>query len=610
MFIRKVPHKDKKNRKEYFTYKLVESVRTERGPRQRDVLNLGVNFDLPREQWKELANCIEGTLTGQRPLFDYPKKISTLARKYAREITRQQAQAIGEAEDVPSDYQVVDVNSVDNENIRSVGAEHVVYETMRHLGLDRKLRSFGLTRMQLALTMGVIAGRMIAPGSERATHQWLLNRSGLDELMGVDLSNVSLDSVYKASDILLKNQDALEEHLRRTEGQLFALDEKIILYDLTNTFIEGTGKYNPKARYGGKSKEKRSDCPLVTLGLVLDVQGFPKKSRIYEGNVSEPKTLEAMIDGLSIEDRGEGSLFKPTIILDAGIATEDNIEWLKGEEYRYIVVSRKKKTAIPPDVSMVAVKQDDRDQTVLVEAGLSKNKDADELELYCHSVEKEKKEEGIKNKFQKRFEFELVKARNALDLKNGTKRYDKVLERIGRLKERYRSVARGYKIAVEKDRETDKAKDIKWSRKETEKTSGVYCLRTNREDLDVQQIWDIYTMLTDIEDAFRCMKSELGLRPIHHQKEARCDGHIFITVIAYHLMHTIRHKLRQRSVRFCWTTIRRQLSTQVRTTTTMKREDNKVIRIRKSSKAEPVHEVIYDALNLSHRPGRIEKTIL
>ena len=610
MFIRKVPHKSKKNRREYFTYKLVESVRTERGPRQRDVLNLGVRFDLPREQWKELANCIEDTLTGQRPLFDYPKKISTLARKYAREITRQQAQAIGEAEDVPSDYQVVDVNSVDNEDIRSVGAEHVVYETMRQLGLDRKLRSFALTRMQLALTMGVIAGRMIAPGSERATHQWLSNRSGLDELMGVDLSSVSLDSVYKASDILLKNQDALEEHLRRTEGKLFALDEKIILYDLTNTFIEGTGKYNPKARYGGKSKEKRSDCPLVTLGLVLDVQGFPKKSRIYEGNVSEPKTLEAMIDGLSIEDRGEGSLFKPTIILDAGIATEDNIEWLKGEDYRYIVVSRKKKTAIPPDVSMVAVKQDDRDQTVLVEAGLSKNKDADELELYCHSVEKEKKEEGIKNKFQQRFEFELMKARNALDLKNGTKRYDKVLERIGRLKERYRSVARGYKIAVEKDRETDKAKDIKWSRKETEKTSGVYCLRTNREDLDVQQIWDIYTMLTDIEDAFRCMKSELGLRPIHHQKELRCDGHIFITVIAYHLMHTIRHKLRHRGVRVCWATIRRHLSTQVRTTTTMKREDNKVIRIRKSSKAEPVHEVIYDALNLSHRPGRIEKTIL
>ncbi len=610
MFIRKVPHKDKKNRKEYFTYKLVESVRTERGPRQRDVLNLGVNFDLPKEHWKDLANCIEATLTGQRPLFDYPKKISTLARKFARAIARQQAQAIDEGEDIPSDYQVVDVNSVDNEDIRKVGAEHVVYETIKQLGLDRKLKSLGLNRLQLALALGMIAGRMIAPGSERATHQWLLNRSGLDELMGMDLSSVSLSSAYKASDLLLKNKDIIEEHLRQTEGQLFALDEKIILYDLTNTFIEGTGKYNSKARYGGKSKEKRSDCPLVTLGLVLDVQGFPKKSRIYEGNVSEPKTLEAMIKGLSIEDCGKDRLLKPTIVLDAGIATEDNIKWLRDRGYRYIVVSRKKKKAIPPDVTMVAVKQDDRTQTVLVEAGLIKNQDTDELELYCHSVDKEKKEDGIKNKFQERFESELMKARNGIGLRNGTKRYDKVIERIGRLKERYKSVARGYKITVKKDSETDKAKDIKWSRKQTEKTSGVYCLRTNRENLDVQKIWDIYTMLTDIEDAFRCMKSELGLRPIYHQKEARCDGHIFITVIAYHIMHTIRFRLRHRGVRLSWITIRRQLSTHVRTTTTMKRKDNKVIKIRKSSKAEPVHEAIYDALNLSHKPGRIVKTIL
>ena len=117
-------------------------------------------------------------------------------------------------------------------------------------------------------------------------------------------------------------------------------------------------------------------------------------------------------------------------------------------------------------------------------------------------------------------------------------------------------------------------------------------------------------MLTDIEDAFRCMKSELGLRPIYHQKETRCDGHIFITLLAYHLLHTIRFKLRQKGVRFCWTTIRRQLSTQVRITTTMKRKDGKVIRIRKSSKAEAPHQAIYDALNLSYQPGRRVKTIL
>lgn len=609
MFIRKVLHKNKKNRKEYFTYKLVESVRTERGPRQRDVLNLGVSFKLPEDQWKDLANCIETELTGQRPLFDYPKKLRALARKYARTITHQRSEAIDERQDIPpADYQVVDVNSVDSEDVRTVGAEHVVYETIKELGLDRKLRSFGLTRMQLSLALGMIAGRMIFPGSERATHQWLLERSALDELMGVDLSGVSLDSAYKAADLLLKHKEAIEDHLRQTEGQLFGLDEKIILYDLTNTFIEGTGKFNGKARYG-RSKEKRSDCLLVTLALVLDVQGFPKKSRIYEGNISEPKTLEQMIKGLSAGECGQDPLLMPMIILDAGIASEDNIKWLRGKGYRYIVVSRKKKKAIPPGVTMEAVKRNDKGD-VLVEAGLCHNPDTDEFELYCHSVDKEKKEEGIKSRFQGRLESDLMTARNALNKKYGTKNYEKVIERIGRLKERYRSVANAYKITIVKDPITDKAKDIKWSRTKREKTSGVYCLRTDQKALDVQQIWDIYTMLTDIEDAFRCMKSELGLRPIYHQKEARCDGHIFITVIAYHIMHTIRFKLRQKSVKFCWTTIRRQLSTHVRATTTMKRKDNKVIKIRKSSKTEPAHEVIYDALGLSYRPGRTIKTIL
>jgi len=609
MFIRRVPHKDRKNHKEYYTYKLVDSIRTERGPRQRDILNLGVDFDLPKEQWKDLANCIEENITGQKSLIDYHKAIKTLARRYARKIIRKQAFVVAEGEHFPPDYVTVDINSVDNEEARTVGSEHVVYETVKELVIDRKLRKLGLNRHELAGALGVIAGRMIVPGSERWTHYWLQNVSALGELMGVDFTNLSLDRIYKVSDRLLKHKDALEEHLRRSEGQLFALEEKIILYDLTNTFLEGSGKYNRKARYA-KSKEKRNDCLLVTLGLVLDMDGFPKKSRIFEGNVSEPKTLETMIRGLAGGDISEDSLIKPTVVLDAGIASEENIQWLKDKHYPYIVVSRKKKKEIPPDVTMIAVKEDDKTHTIFVKAGLAKNQETDELELYCYSIDKEKKEESIKSKFQQRIESELLKARNALHLKNGTKRYDKVVERIGRLKEKFKLVSYTYKITIEKETETDKAKNITWSRKKTEKTSGIYCLRTDRKDLNEQQIWDIYTMLSDIEDAFRCMKSELGLRPIYHQKEVRCDGHIFITLLAYHLLHTIRFKLRQKGVRFCWTTTRKQLSTQVRVSTTMKRKDGKIIHIRKSTKAEPSHQVIYDALNLPYQPGRILKTVL
>lgn len=609
MFIRRVPHKNTKTRKEYYTYKLVDSIRTERGPRQRVILNLGVDFDLPKDNWKDLANCIEGIVTGQRPLIEYPKEIRTLGSRYARQIIRKQASTVAEGEDIAPDYATIDLNSVEDEEARTVGAEYVVYETIKELGLDRTLRELEFNGHQVAASCGVIAARMIAPGSERSTHYWLQKVSALDELMGVDFSHLSLDRVYRVSDWLLRHKDALEWHLRQSEGQLFELEEKIILYDLTNTFFEGSGKYNPKSRYA-KSKDKRTDCPLVTLGLVLDMHGFPKHSQVFEGNISEPKTLEMMIRRLAGRDTFKDSLGKPTIVLDAGVASEANIQWLRDTHYPYIVVSRRKKRQIPPDVTMVPVKEDDKTNSVFVQAGLAKNQETDELELYCHSTDKEKKEESIKSSFQNRFEAELRKARNALALRGGTKRYEKVVERVGRVKERFKLVSHLYKVTVEKDTETDKAKEITWSHKKREKTSGIYCLRTDRKDLNEQQIWDIYTMLTDIEDAFRCMKSELGLRPIYHQKETRCDAHIFITVLAYHLLHTIRFKLRQRGVRLCWTTIRQQLSTQVRVTTTMKREDGKVIRIRKSSKAEPSHQAIYDALNLTYRPGKTVKTIL
>lgn len=185
-----------------------------------------------------------------------------------------------------------------------------------------------------------------------------------------------------------------------------------------------------------------------------------------------------------------------------------------------------------------------------------------------------------------------------------------MIEKIGRLKEKFKRIAHGYEVTIEKDPKTNKAIIINWHRKKTENTNGVYCLRTNRKDFKEQQIWNIYHMLTDIEDTFRCMKSELGLRPVNHQKELRVDGHLFITVLAYHILHTIRSKLRRKGIQHSWETIRTLLSTQVRITTTMKRKDGKVIWIRKSSRAELFHKEIYDALNLPYQPGKTVKSIL
>lgn len=609
MFIRTVEHTNKKNRRRYLTYKLVDSVRTERGPRQRTVLNLGADFNLPKKQWKQLANCIEEIVTGQKSIFKYPQRIKSLAEQYAGRVIRKQA-CVMDGEDLNlSDYAVVDVNSLNNESARTVGAEHVVYETVKLLQLDKKLADLGLKSADMAAVIGALCGRMIVPGSESSTHYWLQNTSALGDLIDFDFSLVALDRLYKASDHLLKHKEKIENHLREVEISIFGLEERIILYDLTNTFFEGTGKYNAKAKYG-RSKEKRKDCPLVTLGLALDKQGFPKRSQIFEGNVSEPGTLEMMIKGLSDEGNPQESLFKPTVVIDAGIASEDNVKWLRGHKYRYIVVSRKKKTEIPDNVKMMPVKEDYKTKSVLVQAGLADNKETDELELYCHSIDKEKKEEGIKNKFQERFEAELLKADKALNQKSGIKRYEKVIERIGRLKEKFKRVSHLYNITIQKDDDSGKATRITSVRKKEKKVSGVYCLRTDRRDLNEKEIWDIYTMLTDIEDAFRCMKSELGPRPSYHHIERRCDGHIFITLLAYHIMQTIRIKLREKGIHFCWETIRTRLLSHVRISTTVKREDGKILHIRKSSRPESNHKDIYSALGLSHQVGKTLKAIM
>ena len=609
MFIRAVEHKNKKNRRKYRTYKLVDSVRTERGPRQITVLNLGVDFDLPKEDWKQLANCIEEIVTEQQNIFEYPRKISALADGYAKRIIQKQSTVITEEKKRSPDYATVDLSSLNNEKPRTAGTEHVVFETLKLLKIDKKLVDLGLKLSDRAAIVGAICGRMIVPGSERATHYWLQNISALGELIGFDFSMVTLDRFYKASDHLLKHKEEIEAHLRKVETDIFELEEKIILYDLTNTFFEGTGKFNPKAKYG-RSKEKRNDCPLVTLGLVLDMQGFPKRSRIFDGNVSESSTLETMIKGLSNQENPGQSLFKPTIVMDAGIATEENIQWLKEHHYRYIVVSRKKKTAIPDSVKMVPVKKDEKTKEVLVKASFVYNQESDEMELYCHSIDKEKKEESIKSQFQQRFEAELLKADKALNLKYGTKRYDKVIEKIGRLKEKFKRVSHLYTITIHKDAEAKNAVKITWLRKKAKKSTGVYCLRTYQQNLDEKEVWDIYTMLTDIEDAFRCMKSELGLRPNYHQIERRCDGHIFITLVAYHIMQTIRTRLREKGVRFCWDTVRTRLSSHMRVSTILKREDGRAIHIRKSTRAELEQKGIYAALGLPKTIGKTQKAII
>jgi len=602
MFIKTVKKRNKYSPKTFQYQYLVESVRTDKGPRQKFLLNLG-KLTLPEVEWPLLAKRIEEILRGQEKLFEGNPEIERLATQYAQKLLRKY-----EAEYIESDekhYQSVDLDSLTNSKLRTIGAEYVSLSYLKKLELDKLLSECGFSDRDVEVASLLIIGRMVSPGSERHTHQWAQNISGLDELLGTDFSHLSLNTLYKANDMILENKSVIEKHLRDKERDLFALEEKIILYDLTNTFFEGQAAANPKAKFG-HSKEKRSDCRLLTLGLVIDGKGFPKTSRVFAGNQSEPKTLLEMINTLREADPTQSDWpgEKPTVVIDAGLATEENLKELK-PHYHYICVSRKK--LMPPESDDFILIKDDKKNKVEAQH-ITHN---GEVFLYCKSHLKGKKEKAMQSRLEQLFEDNLKHIAESIHKKGCTKNYQKVCERIGRLKEKYSKIAKFYNITVEeKDGLADK---ITWQYIKDEsdqKFSGSYYLRTDRSDLSEKEIWEIYTMLTELEDAFRALKSELDIQPLYHQKEGRSDAHIFITVVGYHILHSIRTRLKQVGLNYRWATIRKLLSTQGRVTTRLETESGKTIYIRKCSEPEPFHKTIYDALNLDYVPCKSKRVTI
>jgi len=602
MYIRRTTVKSRDSGEPYYTYRLVESQRTAAGVRQRTLLNLGRHFDVPREHWGPLALRIEHLLGAQGALIgvELSTELEACAQRYAAQLLHARAGTTDAPARAP-DYQSVDVDTLEVLRPRSVGVEHVALSVLRQLELDRTLEAVGLNRKQVSLAIGTIVARMVMPGSELATYEWLCQRSGLGELLGVDFEKYSLMSLYRIADQLLAHKGALEDALYTQERSLFDFTETITLYDLTNTYFEGLARGNAKAARG-HSKEKRSDCPLVTLALVLDGSGFPKRSEIFEGNFREPKTLARMLDALSPAGTGPS----PTVVLDAGVASEENIAWLLAHGYHYLVVSRKRHREFDPQQAVVVKAQ--ADQEVRIQRVVSP--ESGEVELYCHSPEREKKDRAICDRFATRFEQALESLRAGLSSKGTVKKYDKVLLRIGRLKQRYARAASHYEVSVQQDPETGNATDLQWRSTDSPQGThpGVYCLRTDQAQWDEKTLWETYTMLTDLEAVFRTLKSELGLRPIFHHKTERTSGHLFITVLAYHLVHTLRSQLKACGIHLSWEGLRRQLAGQDRVTVSLRCANGQQIFVRKSTRAEPRQAVIYQALGISSSPGTTEKT--
>ncbi|WP_342455466.1 IS1634 family transposase, partial [Aquabacter sp. P-9] len=425
---------------------------------------------------------------------------------------------------------------------------------MSQLGFVEKLSELGVNGVMRAAILGNVIGRMAKPASELATWNWLQRHSALGELIDFDFEAMPHTRLYHASDVLMKHRKVIDEHIFSAVQTLFGLDETVTLYDLTNTYFEGEAEGNSKAKRG-HSKEKRSDCSLMTLGLILDGSGFVRRSRTFAGNVAESGTLEGMLEGL---DAPRGAL----VIMDRGIATEANVGWLVEHGYRYLVVSRG------------GARQFDETQAIRIETAggdplrIQKeiSEDGKEVRLYCHSLGREKKESAMVERFATGFENGLKKIVDGLAKPRGEKRHGKLLERIGRLKEKSRGASQHYQVELMADESGKLATGLTWEKVPVNGTMathpGVYCLRSNETGWDEEKLWRTYTMLTDLESVFRSLKSELGLRPVYHSTEERADGHLFITVLAYQAVQVLRTKLKKADIHDSWASLRETMSVQ------------------------------------------------
>ena len=588
----------------YYSHRLVHSEREGAKVRQRTLLNLGSGFDIDQRHWPTLCRRIDEIRHGQASLLPaVPAPVETEAQRISAQLlARSQSDETGAA----PEWMAVELDSLALTRPRSVGVEQVGLWALAQVGLDELLAAQGVNAALRAAAIGSIVGRLACPASERATHAWLCERSALGELLDVHFARTGAMQLYRASDALLKHRAAIETHLFTQAMDLFDLAPTVTLYDLTNTYYEGEADAQPLAQRG-HSKEKRSDCKLLTLGLVLDASGFVRRSRVFAGNVREDQTLAAMLEALNTPP---GAL----VVLDRGIATEAQVTWLKDNDYRYIVVSRAQQRRFDADTA-VAHRTRGGETVQLAQAG---EPEAGEVRLYCYSAARAEKERAIAERFMARFEQGLTALHDGLSRPRTRKQPAHVWQRIGRLKANSHGIGQHYTIEVDTDETGQRAVAVRWQRRPVTGSllthPGVYCLRSNLTDWDEARLWQTYTLLTDIEAVFRALKSELGLRPIYHRTPRRAEGHLFITVIAYQLAQVIRRRLAAHGDESCrnasWTTLRRILGSRQRVTASVQRQDGRTVHIRKATRPEPKQQAILDALGIRESPGGTQKEIV
>jgi hypothetical protein len=608
MFLKVVFKGTRANGDRAMHFRMVESYRQGNTVKHQNIYHLGTLPELSepediRSLGKRIDEIVKEKVSGQKYIFKASNnKVEELAQYFADQILSKNKIDLNKTKD----YELIDTDSVTNHDAKEVGSEWLCNQTLNQLNLSTVLEGAGFTKEQIQLAYTQIISRAVYPNSELATSKWIKDNSAVCEITGYPVDKITKDKLYQSSLNLYKIKEKLEHHLSLKTNELFDIEDKIIIYDLTNTYFEGKMKASELAQYG-RSKEKRSDAKLIVLAVVVNEYGFIKYSKIFDGNIGDSKSLEKIIDDL-VKSTSH-IVRKPIVVLDAGIASEDNLQLLKSKGYSYMCVSRSGMSKYQIDQNSSPVKvSDNKGQPIeLQKVSVPKSKDT---YLRVNSYAKAQKEISMNEQFKKRFETGLEQIKESLSKKSGIKTIEKVSERIGRQKQKYPSISKYYEINTTKDEQGEKVIDITWRMIKQPANEGHYLLRTDLDTHKEKVQWQIYNVIREVESTFRVLKTDLDLRPIYHKTDRSTMAHLHLGILAYTLVNTIRHQLKKNGYNAQWKEVVRVMNTHKAVSTRMEGPDNKIIIIRKCT--EPTKEVqsIYDSLGIQYKPFKQKKFVV
>jgi len=593
MYIRRTTRRVKG--KTYQNHLLVESVATPNGPRQRVICSLGALAPAPKATWLGLAQKLHAALAGQTALLPDPAVDALAAR-----VRPPRRAAADRAPAGPGGAVTVETAQVTVEDVREAGPVHVGHQMWRALTLDAILAAAGLSARARLLTEVMTLNRLVSPAAEHAMPDWI-RRTALGDLLGTDFATLSDTALYRNLDRLHPQRAAIEQALAARERTLFNLADTIYLYDLTSTYFEGQCPDNPQAKRG-YSRDSRPDCKQVVIGLVLDPEGFPKAHEVFDGNRQDRTTLDAML--ATLEQR-TGRAGGATVVIDRGMAFAENLAEIQARGHHYLVASRPGERlahldAFEEDTGWTEVHRPSSPRNPAqrkTHVVIKRRMVGTEVHLLCRSDGRTEKDRAIRGKHETRFLVDLRKLQ-ARVATGRLRAVDKIHEALGRLKERYPRVARYYELAYDAA-----TRAVTWTEHADKKAKavdldGTYILKTDRQDLTDEEIWRLYMLLTRVEAAFRAMKSPLMERPIFHHLAHRVQTHIFLCVLAYHLLAAIEKRCLDQGLHTSWATLREQLSTHQVVTVVLPATNGQVLKIRKASTPEPAHREIYRTLQI------------